>query len=225
MRYGQSFGFIGFYICRPEFRGKGHGMEVWNAGMERLSGRTIGLDGVVAQQANYAKSGFVLAHRNIRFGGLATASETSDPRLVEVGFTRPVGLAGAIIGYDRDFFPATRERFMRAWLSPAGRRTLAFIENNQLLGYGCVRPCQTGARVGPLFADTPAIAERIFGALTSRLRGMPIFLDVPEPNSEAVTLAKRHGLEPVFETARMYSGDTPALPLDRMYGITTLELG
>jgi hypothetical protein len=38
-------------------------------------------------------------------------------------------------------------------------------------------------------------------------------------------LAKRRGLSPVFETARMYRGAPPTLPLDRIFGTTTLELG
>ena len=33
------------------------------------------------------------------------------------------------------------------------------------------------------------------------------------------------GLTPVFETARMYRGPAPALPLERIFGITTFELG
>ena len=49
---------------------------------------------------------------------------------------------------------------------------------------------------------------------------------MPEPNDEAVALAKRHGLEPVFETARMYRGPAPALPLGAApSAITTFELG
>jgi hypothetical protein len=193
--------------------------------MERLAGRNVGLDGVVAQQANYAKSGFVLAHRNIRFGGEATASEIADPRLVELGPSRPVGLAGSLVAYDRAFFAAPREKFLRAWFDPAGRRTLAFIEENMVRGYGCIRPCREGYKIGPLFAEDAAIAERIFAALTSRLRGSPVFLDLPEPNEAARRLAESHGLAPVFETARMYRGRTPMLPLDRIFGITSFELG
>ena len=56
--YGAAYGFLGFYICRPEFRGQGHGWALWQAGIARLGDRTIGLDGVVEQQANYARSGF-----------------------------------------------------------------------------------------------------------------------------------------------------------------------
>jgi hypothetical protein len=32
-------------------------------------------------------------------------------------------------------------------------------------------------------------------------------------------------MTPMFETARMYRGRAPDLPLDRIFGITTFELG
>ncbi len=48
--------------------------------MARLGARTVGLDGVVAQQENYKKSGFVLAHRNVRHGGVARPV-ASDPQV------------------------------------------------------------------------------------------------------------------------------------------------
>ena len=48
VRYGTDFGFLGFYIVRPDHRGCGIGMATWNAGMDHLDGRTVGLDGVVA---------------------------------------------------------------------------------------------------------------------------------------------------------------------------------
>ncbi len=223
--WGEAYGFLGLYICRPEHRGRGHGRALWQAGMARLGERTVGLDGVVAQQANYAKSGFALAYRNIRLGGTASAHETADPRLVELRADRPTGLAGSIVAYDRALQPGPRETFLRAWLKPPGRRTLAFVEADSICGYGCLRRCREGYRIGPLFADTPEIAERLFAALTARLHGAPIFLDVPEPNGKAVALARRHGLAPTFETARMYRGTPPTPHLDRTFGIATLELG
>ena len=53
----------------------------------------------------------------------------------------------------------------------------------------------------------------------------PVFLDVPVPNTEGIALARDLGLEPVFETARMYRGPDPGLRLDRVFGITSFELG
>jgi hypothetical protein len=198
---------------------------MWQAGMARLGERTVGLDGVVAQQANYARSGFAFARRNIRFTGVASSHEIADPRIVALGPSRPVGLAGSIVDYDRAFFPAPREKFLHHWIRPPGRRTVAFVSENRVRGYGSVRMCRTGHKVGPLFADDDAIAERLLMALTSRLAGQSISLDVPESNGRAVALARRFGLTPVFETARMYRGAAPEEPLDRIYGITTFELG
>ncbi len=79
-RYGKDFGFLGFYIAHPSARGRGYGMEIWRAGMARLAGRNIGLDGVLAQQANYIKSGFTLAWRNIRFEGSAPLPDATSRR-------------------------------------------------------------------------------------------------------------------------------------------------
>jgi GNAT superfamily N-acetyltransferase len=70
--YGGEFGFMGFFIVRPEYRGRGLGNALWQARRERLRARlhpgaSIGLDGVFDMQAYYAKGGFVFSHRNMRF--------------------------------------------------------------------------------------------------------------------------------------------------------------
>ncbi len=223
--YGAAFGFLGFYIVRPEHRAKGYGLTIWNAGIERLGDRTIGLDGVVAQQAAYRRSGFELAHRNIRFGGKARPDAPSDPAIVEIGADVPPSLIDGIAAYDRAFFPGPRQDFIRRWVDPDVRRTVVYLSDRVLRGYGVIRRCRSGYKIGPLFANEPAQAEALFTALAGPVAGEPVFLDVPEPNGEARRLAERHGLEPVFETARMYRGPRPDLPLDRIYGITTFELG
>jgi len=71
VNYDEHFCFLGFYIVRPDFRGRGLGLRIWQAGIVRAGSRAIGLDGVVAQQDNYRKSGFVFAYNNIRYGGQA----------------------------------------------------------------------------------------------------------------------------------------------------------
>src|SRR4029078_536119 len=73
VKYGDSFGFLGLYIVKPAFRGRGYGIQLWAAGLAYLGQRTVGLDGVIAQQDNYRKSGFALAYRNIRYEGTGRA--------------------------------------------------------------------------------------------------------------------------------------------------------
>ncbi|MBM6594305.1 GNAT family N-acetyltransferase [Microvirga pudoricolor] len=221
VRYPGGFGFLGFYILRPEFRGRGYGMSLWRAGLACLEGCTIGLDGVVAQQDNYARSGFRLAHRNIRYGGAPVFEPSGDPRLRSI----TPDWADAVLAYDRAFFPGSREAFLGCWLAPGTRRSLALVENGSIQGYGVVRACRNGHKIGPLFAEGPGEADLLFRALAAEAGGGPVFLDLPEPNRDAVALAERHGLAPVFETARMYRGRDPRLPLSKIYGITTFELG
>ena len=69
VNYDAHFSFLGFYIVRPDLRGRGLGLRIWQAGMAHAGSRAIGLDGVVAEQDNYRKSGFVFAYNNIRYGG------------------------------------------------------------------------------------------------------------------------------------------------------------
>jgi hypothetical protein len=219
--YEPQFAFLGFYIVAPVWRGRGHGFDLWRAGMARLDGRTVGLDGVVAQQENYKKSGFVLAHRNIRFGGVPACEPPGDPRIAVVD----ASLTDAVMAYDRPFFPAARDAFLRCWLRPERRAGRALIEDGTLRGYGVIRPCRHGFKIGPLFADADENADVLFRALAATAKGKEVFLDCPEPNRSATALAARYGLAPVFETARMYRGPAPGLPLSRIYGITTFELG
>lgn len=217
--YGSSFGFLGFYIVHPDFRGRGYGLQTWQHGMAYLGGRNVGLDGVTAQQENYVRSGFRLAYRNMRFEGVG-GGETPQglTPLSKLSFEQ-------ICDYDRPFFPADRAAFLRGWLRLPNSVGLGVVQGGELRGYGVLRPCVRGYKVAPLFADTPAIAEQIFQGLLGQVPGEPVFLDIPEPNVQAVALVQSQGMQFVFETARMYTGTFPDLPLARLFGVTTLELG
>ncbi|MBV9460430.1 MAG: GNAT family N-acetyltransferase, partial [Bradyrhizobium sp.] len=61
VNYSPSFAFLGFYMVRPDLRGRGLGLQIWKTAIAHASSRVIGLDGVVAQQANYREFGFELA--------------------------------------------------------------------------------------------------------------------------------------------------------------------
>jgi ribosomal protein S18 acetylase RimI-like enzyme len=217
--YDECFGFLGLYIVRPEFRSKGYGLQLWKAGMAYLGDRNVGLDGVVAQQENYKKSGFRLAYRNIRYEGIAQASMPS-------GMTDLSALPfDALCAYDSALFPVPRRRFLSEWILQPDAVGYAVVKDGRLSGYGLLRPCRRGGKIGPLFADDAGIADDLLRALCSRAPDTPVYLDVPETNPAAVMLAERRGMAKVFETARMYTKEAPALPFERLFGVTTFELG
>ena len=227
LRYDHTFGFIGFYIVRPEFRGQGYGWQIWQAGMTHLGSRTIGLDGVLAQQDNYRRSGFVLAHRNIRYQGCCGQVARAGSLC---GGAERVSLQElpleTLAVYDRNFFPASRRDFMQSWITQPKTVALGVMGTESLLGYGVRRSCRSGYKIGPLFADSSEIAATLLDALCAGTEDeAPLFLDVPECNRAAVALAGARGMHRVFETARMYTDAAPDLALERSYGITSFELG
>lgn len=233
VKYGDAFGFIGFYIVRPDMRGKGYGIRLWNAAMQRLEGRVVGLDGVIEQQGNYRKSGFALQYSNIRYeyrNALHAADRDAahDAARDAGSAIEPAGAADleAIAEYERPLFPAERDAFLRAWTAMPGTHTLTARESGTITGYGTIRPCRVGYKIGPLFADTPQIAEALFRSLCARAEADAlIYLDVPEVNAPGMALAKTHGMQKVFGTARMYTQTPPTLETARIFGVTSFELG
>jgi len=222
VKYGASFGFLGFYIVKPVYRGQGYGIQIWEAGLAYLAGCNIGLDGVTAQQENYKKSGFTWAYANVRYQGAGRGEAQTDPDLIPLA----ARAFDEVRAYDAPFFPEDRARFLECWIAQPQGAALGLVHDGKLAGYGVVRPCRSGYKIGPLFADTAAFAERLFLALSGNVPiGAPLFLDVPSVNLAAVALAERYQMTPVFETARMYTRQAPALPLERLFGVTTFELG
>jgi hypothetical protein len=226
--YGGQFGFMGFFIMRPEFRGRGRGNALWHARRERLLGRlgpeaAIGMDGVLAMQPYYAKGGFVFSHQDLRFRDAAPGAlggpgtETLVP-LSEVPFD-------ALQAYDRSCFPAPRPTFLRGWIDQPDALALGCLRGGDLAGYGVVRHCGEGCKVGPLFADDAAAAADLYAALAAFARPGPVFLDTPGNNPAALALAERHGMREVFACARMYLGPFPQIAHQRVFGVTTFELG
>ncbi|MBE9176555.1 GNAT family N-acetyltransferase [Synechocystis salina LEGE 06155] len=222
VKYNGEFGFLGFYIVKPEYRGQGYGWQIWQRALAHLEGCNIGLDGVLVQQGNYQKSGFNLAYRNIRYQGSSGGQSSPSRHLISLN-----AIAWEeVLAYDRQCFPAPRDEFLRTWCHQPGHRAIAYQEDGILRGYGVLRPCRVGYKIGPLFADTPEVAEALFLAL----KAIPaaentIYLDVPEPNQAAIALAAKYSLQVVFETARMYTGQAPPIALEKIYGVTSFELG
>jgi hypothetical protein len=189
--------------------------------MDRLRGHNVGLDGVVAQQSNYAKSGFRLAYRNVRYRGRAErkAIHASIASATKVSFE-------SIADLDRQTFPEPRDAFLRSWLIQPEAGAYVSQGEARLTGYTVIRRCREGWKIGPLVADNVVVAGRLYDAAIAHAPpGDDVFVDIPEANPAAASFRSGLELTPVFETARMYTGPDPAIQLPRMFGVTTFELG
>lgn len=228
--YGGEFGFMGFFIVRPEFRGHGFGDTLWHVRRDRLlarlrPGASIGMDGVFAMQDYYAKGGFVFFHRDLRF----RTDIPRQPAAAPVDDETIVPLAALpfadVLTYDRSCFPAARPAFLAGWIAQPEALALGCLRGGKLSGYGVVRRCQEGCKIGPLFADDAQAAEALYTRLAQFAAGGPLYLDAPENNPAAMALVQRHGMVEVFGCARMYLGPLPDVAHQRVFGVTTFELG
>jgi GNAT superfamily N-acetyltransferase len=223
--YQKAFGFMGFFIVKPEYRASGIGRKLWYQRRNTLLSRlnpiaAIGMDGVVAMQPFYKKGGFEIAFRDERHEKTGTAFEINNhiTPITDEDF-------GAIMAYDLQCFGFERPQFMKPWLKLPKSKTFKFIENGEFKGFAVMRKANKGFKICPLFADDATVATELYKACLNAVPGEPVYLDIPLVNKAAVELTKAFNTTYVFECARMYYGKPPDIPVNKIFGITTFELG
>lgn len=223
--YQGLFGFMGLFIVKPAVRNLGIGRKLWNFRRNTLikrlnSGATIGMDGVVAMQSFYQKGGFEIEFKDERYEniGISLEVDTKISIIQEEDFER-------IIQYDVQCFGFTRPLFLKPWLNLPESFSFQFIENHELKGYAVLRKAMSGYKIGPLFADNDHVAEALYRACLNAVPGKLVYLDIPMANQAAVNLVMKYQAKYVFECARMYYGSVPNLDINKVFGITTFELG
>lgn len=220
--YSDNFAFCGLYIVKHEFRQQGYGLRLTEKRLKYAGDRITGIDGVVDKVSKYERLGYVASHKQIRYEWTGRPSFSCSPYIVDlkaIPFNQVEEL-------DQNYFQAPRSDFLRCWIHQANGYALGYLDEHQLKGYGVIRKCFQGHKIGPLFAASPSIAQALFEALCAKISAGPVYLDVPEPNKNARLLVKEYGMTPKFEVIRMYRNGIPHVNLEEgIYGVTTFELG
>ena len=227
IRHDGNFGFMGLFIMDPNHRGKGWGKKLWIARRDYLLGRlsanaTIGLDGVYEMVPFYEKGGFksFTHHRRFRLdqpsAGAFIGNTICSLELDELA---------ELADFDACCFPTRREGFLFNWTSQSSAIAYGVKNSQGLKGFGVMRGCPSGWRIGPLFAETRDDAEALFLAFQTHQSNLPIFLDSPDNNPESRKMCCQFGMKETFGCIRMYLGAPPSMDHSRIFGVTTLEVG
>ena len=214
VNHSAEHAFLGLYLCLPDYRGQGIGHALWRQAIAHAGDRTVGLDGVPAQQANYARRGFVATGATLRHLCRPSGGEVlreAGPQDVSDCIARDA----AITGHSRPAFAA-------AWFARTStRQTLLDDADGQVT----IRLCREGAKIGPLYAASADQAAALVAGAARHVGMAEVHVDLPETTPEAARLANLlHGVE-TFRTARMYRGTPPRPDTARQFGIATMELG
>lgn len=220
VRHTADFGFLGFYICAPEYRGKGYGWALWQAGLAHLGARTIGLDGVPDQEENYRRSGFEFAFRSHRYEGEITGR-------AHAGFTAATPAdADEIIALDAAVNGVERRAFVEAWATNSPRRlTMLSRDGGRITAMGTIRACRVGHKIGPLIAPDTDTAIALTESLVHAAGAAQVAIDIPETSVVGAPLPGTFDLKSAFACARMYKGQPPRIDHRELAAIATFELG
>ena len=216
VNHAPDMAFLGLYLCLPDWRGQGIGYALWQHALAHAGGRTVGLDGVAAQQANYAKSGFAHAGASVRYEGTLAGAHSSDVRPAA-----PADLP-VIEALDRAANGYARPAFLAAWTTPTETRRTFLLEDGT--GFATVRACRDGVKIGPIVAPDQSAALMLARAALGALPAERAIIDLPASNRALADVLERLGFVETFATARMYRGAAPTAS-QSLQAISTMELG
>jgi hypothetical protein len=218
VNHAPGFAFLGFYLCRPAWRGRGIAFDLWNHALAHAEERTVGLDGVAAQQANYARSGF-------RAAGATLVLRGSLP--LEPVTARPAGPEDmpALLALDLQANGHQRSAFLTGWVTAGPtRRTVALGDRGRVTGFATARLCRSGCKIGPVISQDAGSAMTLIRSAAATLGATDLTLAVPEANVALLSRLGALGFVELFRTARMFRGPAPRATAD-LQCVATLELG
>jgi hypothetical protein len=241
VKHAENFAFIGHFIVDNPYRGKEYGLLTWRAALASINKDcNIAGDAVEEKVPMYQRIGnepkwcnqrfdFVASQAAFVLSGVQTPSSVMIQPASEVDFHD-------LLEYDTHVHVFPRQSFLEKWISAPNCHASVAISDGRVVGYTVVRTTLKsgdGWRIGPLFADNSQIARCLYREACNNVaaedpRGI-IAVDVPYGdliNPDALKIAKELSGVPTIKCVRMYKKDIPSsMPLQKLFGITTLELG
>ena len=221
VNYGDELAVIGNHFVLPPYRGQGIGRTLWEHALEQAGDKSLRVNGLTEGKRFYESYGFRSVCNVIHYqGSIFTESRKSEDVYAahDVDFRK-------LAAFDASVFGVPRERFLRAWLETPAMESLCLLEDGEIRGWGCMRRCRRGWRLGPVFALGYEYAEALVRRFAVKTIADDVYMDIPETNVLAIRLAFSLGMTPLSARLRLYRGVQSPEPMDAIYGLTTQDIG
>jgi GNAT superfamily N-acetyltransferase len=219
--YGEALAVIGNHFVLPPYRGQGIGKALWEHALELAGERHIRINGLPDGKEFYESYGFRGVCNVIRYGGSIFAEGRISDDIYsarDIDFRR-------LAEFDAGFFGVPRERFLKNWLDTPAMVSLCVLKEGAIQGWGCMRRCRKGWRLGPVFARNYDLAEELVRHFAVQTIAESVYMDLAESNIQAIRLGFAMGMTPWEARLKMYRGESGSEPIDQIFGFTTVDLG
>ncbi len=205
MNYCNEVAWIGMVLVHPEFRGRGLSKKLLSTLIDRLDPSiAIKLDATPAGKPVYEKFGFMEEYRINRMVADRLMIEPStidhDICVSHVTFDNLFG----IIEFDRKVFGAERKTLLELILKENPGCGWVAEQNGEIAGFVLGRAGRRYYHIGPLQAESEAVAEILVNYAIGNVKGRSVVLDVLNDKNELTELLKYLGFAEQRHFARMY---------------------
>jgi GNAT superfamily N-acetyltransferase len=223
-----SFGWVGMVLVDPEYRRHGIGSTLLKrciAYLQESGVETVKLDATPMGKLVYEKIGFVAEYELERWEGAAQVPSEARGSAVAVEALNE-RMLNAVLAYDGPVFGADRGAILRAWSEAWPEMAIVARSGELLCGYALARRGGNFQQIGPIVADSPAVAEALLRHMLAKLQGQQVIIDIVTANAWAAPLAAKYGLKQQRPFLRMACGPntSPGKHSD-IFAICCPELG
>lgn len=232
IKHSATFFTLGPFIVKNKYRRQGAGEALWKFAMTRMNEEhphaLIVLYAVSAQVNRYKKLGFMPIIENQRWyinsstGFHSFLSSNCRPLTVE--------LIPAVSLYNQLHYFTSRELLFTDMLKKPEVNGLVFMDDNTIKGFGMIRRCIRGFRIGALVADTKEITQSLISGLLNFCNEEQVFIDVPDCNLQGLACMNSFNAirKPEEDTITMIKGTQRLNHIknwEQHYGLFSLEIG
>lgn len=233
VKNNEGLAFLGLYCIRSKYQGYGLGINVYNAAVEHAGNANGALNAVPGKLEMYRdKGGFPVVETEFKCLKNFTTDHV-DPK--NLSSTVPKGVIIEAVQechlpalFDYDYSVVGFERKLALALNCQERKSKTYVamKNGACVGFGTIKTTCLGAgRVGPLYADDPAVAEVLLKRLIISLPNVKgLVMNTVSSNISSKKFLKKLGIPLKEELTRMYTKERIDIDAKKVFALFDLNL-